>query len=90
MQKLESINVISWLEEQIKYTMQEIEKDRNDDSLLSILDKYISMKKKYEGSIDHLHETIRVMQDFVTFIQKYYPEKNTILKDIIYKFLNYK
>ena len=45
----EPINVISWLEKQINYTMQEIEKDRDDDSLLSILDKYISMKKKIWG-----------------------------------------
>ena len=42
----ESINVISWLEKQINYTMKAIEKDRDDDSLLSNLDKYISMKKK--------------------------------------------
>ena len=86
----EPINVISWLEKQINYTMQEIESDRDDDSLLSILDKYISMKKKYEGSIDHLHETIRVMQDFATFIQEQHPEKNIIVKEMVHKFLHSK
>ena len=46
MKVTELINVISWLEKQINYTMKAIEKDRDDDSLLSNLDKYISMKKK--------------------------------------------
>lgn len=90
MEDFSRINVASWLEKQITSTMNKIENNQEDDYLLSILDKYISMRKKYEGSIDPLSETVRVMQEFALFTQQYYPNKAPAIREVLQTFLNSK
>ncbi|MGL4388833.1 MAG: RNA polymerase sigma factor, partial [Brevinema sp.] len=61
-------NVTTWLEEQIQETMLDLESDMSNEVGLKRLDTLISMKKKYDGAIDKLGETSRVMSAFAGFV----------------------
>lgn len=81
-------NVIVWLEHQIHLTIKNINHSPENEELLTRLDKYISMKKKYEIGIDHLGETIRVMESFASYIISQHPKKSVQLQSIVTEFLN--
>lgn len=81
--------VASWLEEQIQETMLEIEKDKHCEDLLVRLDKFITMRKKYDGSIDKLGETTRVMGAFAIFVRENFPEDVELVKEITNSFMRY-
>ena len=80
-------SVVYWLEEQIQDTMIQIGKKDSKVDLLGRLDKLISMRKKYESSIDKLGETIRVMGDFANFVREFFPNNVGIVKEIANAFL---
>ncbi len=80
-------SVVYWLEEQIQDTMIQIGKKDSKVDLLGRLDKLISMRKKYESSIDKLGETIRVMGDFANFVREFFPHNVGIVKEIANAFL---
>ncbi len=68
--------VAAWLDEQIQITMSKVEEDKNhcNDELLNRLAKFISMRKNYDGSIDKLGETKRVMSEFAMFVKREFPD----------------
>lgn len=80
-------NTSIWLEKQILNTISKIDKEPESEELISILDKYISMKKKYNDAIDYLGETIRVMEEFTKFTISNHPQHNNTIKEIIKEFL---
>ena len=82
-------SVSSWLEDQIQTTMVKIENDSDDEDSLSRLDKFISMKKKYDGSIDKLGETMRVMEAFASFVRENFPDEGDVVKEITNSFMRY-
>ncbi len=84
------IHTPSWLENQIQKTMKQIELDPDDNDLVSLLDKYISMKKKYDKAIDPLGETIRVMEDFANYTKNNNLEHIELIKTIVTGFMNSK
>lgn len=84
---ISKINVSTWLEQQIHLTINHINDSPHDSDLLTDLDKYITMKKKYEDSIDHLGEACRVMESFVSFVLDNHQQHSTYLQDIIQEFL---
>ncbi|MGL4676052.1 MAG: hypothetical protein ACRCWI_00065 [Brevinema sp.] len=90
MKKSKIINASTWLENQISITMANIETHPENKELIPKLDKYISMKKKYDTSLNHLGETLRVMEDFIRYTQKEFPQYTLIIKEIIYPFLKSK
>jgi len=77
------------LEEQIQETMKAIEGDDSSEDLLIRLDKFISMKKKYDGSIDKLGETTRVMGAFANFVREQFPYDVELVKEITNSFMRY-
>ncbi len=81
------INTQNWLETQIQKTIKELEAKKDDEDLLVLLDKYISMKKKYSSNVDHLGEKIRVMENFAIFVKNKFPEYRLLIKNMIKKFL---
>ena len=82
-------SVASWLEEQIQATMLQIEEDQGNEYALTKLDKFISMKKKYDGSIDKLGETMRVMEAFASFVRENFPNDMELIKEITNSFMRY-
>ncbi len=84
------IHAPSWLEQQILKTMRQIENDSDNEELVSLLDKYISMKKKYDSAIDPLGETIRVMEEFASYTTANYPTHIELIKKIVGGFMNSK
>jgi len=81
-------SVSSWLEEQIRLSMDEVSRDSNLEALKR-LDSFISMKKKYDGSIDKLGETIRVMEAFAMFVKESFPDDVETVKEITSSFMRY-
>ncbi|MGL5955438.1 MAG: hypothetical protein ACRC0X_02350 [Brevinema sp.] len=90
MKKYKMINAPIWLENQMSITMQKIENNPEDKDLLSKLDKYISMKKKYDASLDPLGETIRVMEEFAYYTKKNFPQYTSIIREIVHPFMKSK
>ncbi len=84
------IHAPSWLERQILKTMRQIENDSDNEELVSLLDKYISMKKKYDSAIDPLGETIRVMEEFANYTTANHPTHIELIKKIVGGFMNSK
>lgn len=82
-------SVASWLEDQIQATMSQIEDDQYNEVALKRLDTFISMKKKYDGSIDKLGETARVMEAFASFVRENFPNEVEMIKEITNSFLRY-
>lgn len=85
----EKRTVASWLESQIQETMLLIEEDKDNQESLTRLDKFITMKKKYDGSIDKLGETTRVMGAFASFVRENFPEDVELIKEITNAFMRY-
>ncbi|MGL4393607.1 MAG: DUF1804 family protein [Brevinema sp.] len=81
--------VSSWLEDQIQATMQHIEDDIDNEVALKRLDSFISMKKKYDGAIDKLGETSRVMSAFAGFVRENFPDEVDTVKEITNSFMQY-
>lgn len=84
-------SVASWLEDQIHITMEASDKAEGEEKtdLLIRLDRYISMKKKYDGSIDKLGETSRVMGAFASFVRENFPDDVETVKEITNAFMRY-
>lgn len=84
--------VQQWIEIKIKDTMDAIdtaiaENASGVDSLISRLDKFTTVKKKYEGSIDKFGETARVMEGFGLFIKENYPDVVAEFEEVISAYL---
>lgn len=80
-----------WLDKKIVQTMRALDKadESGQKALRDCLDDYISMKKKYESSIDRFGETKRVMEDFIGYLKDEFREHIPLLKDIIEAYLRH-
>ncbi|MGL4676467.1 MAG: DUF1804 family protein [Brevinema sp.] len=85
----EKKSVKAWLEEQIQQAMLDIEKDKSNEESLNRLSKFIVMNKNYDGSIDKLGETSRVMGAFASFVRENFPNDVEIIKEITNSFMRY-
>ena len=91
-EELENTQTVQqWLEIKIKATMDAIDKAIAEggeaDPLISRLDKFTTVKKKYEGSRDKFGETARVMEGFGLFIKEHYPEAVAEFEEVISAYL---
>lgn len=80
-------NVLSWLDEKIDNCIAMIDSNNSTSKNLKMLDELISLRKKYDSSIDHLGERIRVMEKFIFFVTENYKKDITKLKKICSDFL---
>ncbi|MGL4367648.1 MAG: hypothetical protein ACRCTQ_05165 [Brevinemataceae bacterium] len=80
-------NIFSWIDRNMNQAMENIDKDIECQKNLKLLDSLISMRKKYDGSIDILGERIRVMEHFIEFAKLHFFDDLETVKKICEAFL---
>ena len=80
-------NPLIWLDNQIIRSMKNIDSLQSEEKDFKVerdvLDDFISMKKKYDSSLDRYGETKRVFEDFSLYVTREHPESAGIVAQIM-------
>ncbi|MGL5253788.1 MAG: helix-turn-helix domain-containing protein [Brevinema sp.] len=86
-------NPLIWLDNQIIRSMQNIDRLQSEEKDFKIerdiLEDFISMKKKYDSSLDRYGETKRVFEDFSLYISREHPNNAPLIAQMMAEYAEF-